>query len=320
MPAPDVLTTIPVQVPDPEGTLPEALSLWGIDGDLQANEGRMQGCLPFLARTGDAVRVFAAREVGWDLDSGNGLTPFPSEEAAALQGTKLSLPHQVWIRPGQLVVVFGPDFYRDVLALGNVPLSKWIAPLASTPEGFRVICLEVENFEGLARRISDVAKAAFDQEIKKINGLALSARAEAALKVLRNTGYAPLSDQAIRTLAAERIRENPDAYRKSLKLAALRLRQSPEALEQDVHRYFAVLLHRAPVRIYSDERRLAGMTRSPIPAGSILKELLLRQVKESLGLPTRRYRRSLEMRGTFNKPYPKTKTARAGASPPLHRR
>lgn len=291
MSTPEITVSSRIELPGAEAAPSESIvSLWGIDGDLRGNESRMQACLPFLVRAGDP-RVFAARGADWDLATGASLSIFPSEEEAARHGTGLSLPKQIRVRPGQLVVLFGPEFFRNLQLLKHPEISRWAAPLEPTPEGFRIGCLEVDNYERLAREISHIAKDVFDHEIEDLFGIKLSERAEAALAVLRNTGYALFFDQAIRTLVAEKISRKPDAYRKTLKLASLRLKVTPQALEQDVQRYLGVML--PPTGL----RRGLGIFRVSLSA-----------------TPQRYRQRHLVPRRVFNKLY--RKRAEAAVEPP----
>jgi len=45
----------------------ENLFVWGIDGELAGNEGRLMACLPFFTREG-TPGVFAARALDWSVD------------------------------------------------------------------------------------------------------------------------------------------------------------------------------------------------------------------------------------------------------------
>jgi hypothetical protein len=226
-----------------EGQGLQGVYAWGIDGDLRGNEARMQGRLPFLTQVDDA-RVFAARTTNWDLDSKQNLVVFQTEAEAAQHGTQLFSQSKTAILPGQLVVLFGPRFVTNILAIEEPHLSAWMEARKSAQSGFRIVHLRTEDFENLARSISEVAKKCFDREVQRLGGEKLSEKASAALEVLRNTGHAPVYDQAIRALVAEWIQQKPDLYRKTLKLTALRLRKSPEALEQDAKRHLDILLHK----------------------------------------------------------------------------
>lgn len=266
--------------------------LWGIDGDLRGNEVRMQGCLPFFRHRGDEA-IFAARRASWNFETKEDLSVLPSAEEARGLGTQIESKRRIAVSPGQLVVVFGPEFYAG-LRQTDPELIGRLGELELIQMEFRVGCLQVEQFEKLAQLVSLRAKDIFDREISRFLGSKVSDRAASALTVLRNTGYALPHDQTIRTLVAERLRRNPDRYRKSLKLGALRLQKPPEELEAEVRQYLDILLSQVAAR----EPRTGLRIRQPLPTqptriGTPFTNLLPGQEPSSQEVQiVKRYRRS----------------------------
>jgi len=260
------------------GRLESSPILWGFDGELAGNESRVQGRLPFF-RLPEDQRVYAARTAHWSLEPLESLTVFGTGEEAQGFGTRLELQEPLVVSPGQLVVLFGPAFVRN-LHLVDAEASDRIGifDLPETSLGFRIVLLAVADFEKLAQAISSWAKVAFDREIHDSRGEEVSARAAAALALLRNTGFTPAHDQMIRTLLAERLRLDPDAYRKSLKLGAVRLEMTAEALEADADRHLRLLVSSAGT---------SGDAASEAPLSTLLESQPLHS-RVSAGGPTQR--------------------------------
>src|SRR6185295_13295538 len=97
-------------------TMSRRFRLWGFDGDLEGEEARLQGRLPFFQARSDP-RVFAARRTDWDFSSQENLIAFSSEAEAERYGTRLQLDRSRRVSPGQLVILCGPGFVSDLRAV-----------------------------------------------------------------------------------------------------------------------------------------------------------------------------------------------------------
>jgi hypothetical protein len=228
----------------------DSLFVWGIDGELPGNEGRLMACLPFLTHEG-TPGVMAARALDWSVDPEHNLLHLASEEQALELGDRLTFVSPLPARPGTLVAVLGPELQRSLVALvayrGAAALYSELTRAGSlSAENFFAISLDSTAYERIGLRMAWLAKAAFDQEISTTRGVAVTPVAEAALSVLKGNTFTKLEELVIRRLISARIKKDADTYRTASELAALRLKESPEKIEELVESHFRILVEKSP--------------------------------------------------------------------------
>jgi hypothetical protein len=225
----------------------ENLFVWGIDGELAGNEGRLMACLPFFTREG-TPGVFAARALDWSVDPERNLVHLASEEEALTLGDKLTLyGPPLEARPGTLVVMTGAALMENMSAyLESFDFLELIASGYHSPQGFLASCLDPATYEKIGLRLALSAKAVFDQEISANQGATVTPAAEAALSVLKGNPFTKLEELVVRRLIAARIKKDADAYRTTSELAAVRLKETPQKVDELVESHFRILVEKTP--------------------------------------------------------------------------
>jgi hypothetical protein len=231
----------------------EKLLIWGIDGELAGNEGRLMACLPFFTREG-TPGVFAARALDWSVDPERNLVHLANEEQALALGDKLAFYGPLEARPGFLVVVIGPmlmDSLEILPEAGNL-FDDLALSCISTAEDFYFMSLDPAAYETLGLRMASLAKATFDREISVNQGAIVTRDAEAALSVLKGNPFPKLEELVVRRLIAARIKKDADAYRTTMELAALRLKETPKKVEELVENHYRILVEKSAFGVKPD--------------------------------------------------------------------
>lgn len=225
----------------------EKLLIWGIDGELSGNEGRLMACLPFFTREG-IPGVFAARALDWSVDPERNLVHLASEEEALALGDKLTLPSPLPTAPGFLVGVIGPLLMQSLAVIPGARdrVIDLVRFFILSAEGFWVISPDRVAYEIIGLDLASSAKAAFDQEISVNQGATVTPIAEAALSVLKGNPFTRLEELVVRRLIAARIKKDADAYRTTSELAALRLKETPQKVDELVESHFRILVEKTP--------------------------------------------------------------------------
>lgn len=237
--------------------------LWGFDGDLVGNQGRLMAKLPFMTFDG-SPRIGAARSVHWNVETGAFLRWLDSPEDAREAGSDLELSEDIPMSPGQLVVLAGPAFAADLDTAG-IPLPRdW----RSAAAGFRVRCMETGEYERFAFDLARKAMRVFDQKARQAPTGHLDAAACAALRILQGDPQTPSEQRQVRAIHAAEWTNEFNDYHRLVELTALRLRESRDVVQRLVEEY----------------RRIALSAPRPLTTPSFLAELDIDP--ESLDDPT----------------------------------
>jgi hypothetical protein len=199
--------------------------LWGIDGQLEGSEHLLQMRLPLFTREGEDDAVYVARRANWSESLPESDVERVPMARAEEYGDRLAVG-EISISPGEMVVVFGPKLYENLLRIDVAPdIHAW------TPDGFAVAVKSATAAEEWAFSIERVARRRFDRELAE--GL-VTDDARAALEVMRNVAVGDLRAHLIRTLAVHSLDGDTDRYRRVLRLAQVRLRDETDVLEAEV--------------------------------------------------------------------------------------
>jgi hypothetical protein len=220
--------------------------LIGIDESLIGNENNITACLPFL-RCAEGDRIVAARKLGWNCNSGDGLTFFANEEEARAAGTLLDIKHKISISNNELVVLVGTAFCSNLKAVAETALMGSIEESwASVQNGFHIKCMSAQDYEDFRYELAQKAKEVFDQEIANSSGAEVSTRAEASLGVLEGNSATQMDDYFVRKLVAATLEGDVDTHRKYLEFASVELDEPKDTIESWVREYMRFLTPTIP--------------------------------------------------------------------------
>lgn len=216
--------------------------LKGFDFSPEEIPDQLRFCNPLLSfDKSDEAPIYFASDVNWEYEATDTtayLTRVDEDELELFGVADLDVDLRV--RRGEGVVVAGTRFSAAAQTVGvsldQNPFVKFTKVL--TPPC--LIAVSSPNmFRELVQHITDISTSLFDSELRKSLGRELSQHAKEALFLLRHCGFIRPTDLAVRQIAAARIANETDNYRRLLIKFSIRLEQTEQQLHERVARYLS---------------------------------------------------------------------------------
>ena len=199
-------------------------------------------CNPLVSfQDGTLDPVYYVRNLNWaaeNVANHDQFTPVQAEEIDRF-ATELSEPARE-IAAGQGVVLIGGNL-MDALTTAGIEMPHQAGVefrKVATPRCWIAVA-SIAEYEELADSITRQALLVADDEIAVLEGRTLSAAGEAALLVLRKSGWTRMTDLSNRQLAIAKLQKRWDLYRRLLKRFSLALKESEDDLDREVDRFLA---------------------------------------------------------------------------------